>query len=70
MTHLITGRIDTFDHMAKERTANKLSRNMAYTFWVSTLVEYAEKYRSMQSIAMHDIGAYADVTLSTEKGGT
>jgi monodictyphenone polyketide synthase len=43
---------------------------MAYLLFASNLVDYATKYRGMQSVVLHDMEAVADVTLSPEKGGT
>ena len=67
--HLVRGRIDTLDHMAREGAANKVNRNMAYKLFAN-LVDYAEKYRGMHAVTLNDYEAYADVVLTKEKGGT
>ncbi|KAL8872794.1 MAG: hypothetical protein Q9174_001638 [Haloplaca sp. 1 TL-2023] len=67
--HLVQGRIETLDRMAQEGTINRVNRNMAYRLFAN-LVDYADKYRGMQSVTLNDYEAYADVTLTTEKGGT
>ena len=70
LTHLILGRIDDLNRMADEGTANRLSRKMAYQLFANSLVDYASKYRGMQSVVLNGLEAYAEVQLSTEKGGT
>ena len=69
-THLIQGRIQTLERLAEEGIANRFSHNMAYRLFASNLVDYAEKYRGMRSVVLHELEAFADVVLSTEKGGT
>lgn len=64
LTHLIRHRIDSLDAMAAAGQASRLSGNMAYTLWAHNLVDYAEKYRGMQSVVMHELEAYANVKLS------
>ena len=41
---------------------------MAYSLFATNLVDYATKYRGMQAVTLNGLEAYADVTLSTEKG--
>jgi monodictyphenone polyketide synthase len=43
---------------------------MAYTLFSSNLVDYADKYRGMQSVVLHQLEAFADVKLTEEKSGT
>nr|QZS37281.1 non-reducing polyketide synthase [Talaromyces sp.] len=69
MAHLVQGRIEALEHMAAAGQANRLSRNMAYTLFASNLVDYADKYRGMQSVVMHELEAFADVQLTTKEGG-
>lgn len=40
---------------------NRFSRNMAYILFVSKLIDYAEKYRGMQFIIMHELKGFAEV---------
>ncbi|KAK4894383.1 Non-reducing polyketide synthase PKS8-1 [Elasticomyces elasticus] len=40
---------------------------MAYTLFANNLVDYAEKYRGMQSVVIHDLEAYAEVQLRTKE---
>ncbi|KAF7587027.1 hypothetical protein BBP40_007849 [Aspergillus hancockii] len=68
--HLVQGRIEALERLAKEGTANQFSHRMAYLLFANNLVDYADKYRGMQSVILHGLEATADVTLSTEKGGT
>ncbi|KAF2723085.1 putative polyketide synthase [Polychaeton citri CBS 116435] len=69
IAHLIHGRIETLERLATEGKASRFSRNMAYTLFGSNLVDYADKYRGMQSIVMHELEAFADVQLTTKESG-
>lgn len=69
LIHLIQGRIEALEKLADEGVANRLSHNMAYLLFASNLVDYADKYRGMQSVVLHGLEAYADVTLTTGGGG-
>jgi iterative type I PKS product template protein len=69
-THLVQGRIQTLERLAEEGTANRFSHSMAYRLFANNLVDYADKYRGMHSVVLHEFEAFADVVLSTEKGGT
>ena len=69
LTHLIQGRIEALTRMASEGKASRLSRNMAYTLFASNLVDYADKYRGMQSVVMHGLEGFADVELTSKEGG-
>lgn len=64
MAHLVQHRIEALECMAAEGNANRLSRNMAYTLFAKNLVDYADKYRGMQSVVLHDLEAFAEVQLS------
>ena len=68
-THLVQGRIQTLERLAEEGIANRFSHNMAYRLFANNLVDYAEKYRGMRSVVLHELEAFAEVVLSTEKGG-
>lgn len=71
-THLVRGRIEALAAAAaaNNNTANCLSHNMAYRLFASNLVDYAPKYRGMQSVVIDGLEAFADVTLTTESAGT
>ena len=69
IAHLVHGRIEALEHLATEGKANRFSRNMAYTLFASNLVDYAEKYRGMQSVVMHELEGFADVQLTTKESG-
>jgi monodictyphenone polyketide synthase len=69
ITHLIRSRIEDLERLAAEGKANRFSRNMAYTLFASNLVDYADKYRGMQSVVMHELEAFAEVQLSTKESG-
>jgi monodictyphenone polyketide synthase len=69
LTHLIQGRVEALTNMAAEGKASRLSRNMAYTLFASNLVDYADKYRGMQSVVMHGLEGFADVQLTSKEGG-
>lgn len=70
MQHFIQGRIEELERLAAAGVANRLNRNMAYLMFANNLVDYAEKYRGMQSLVMNGLEAFADVTLTTDKGGS
>lgn len=69
MAHLVESRIDVLESMAREGLANRFSRKMAYTLFASNLVDYADKYRGMHSVVMHEYEAFADIKLTTDKSG-
>lgn len=68
--HLVQGRIEALERLAERGVVNRLSHNMAYSLFANNLVDYAPKYRGMQAVMLHGLEACADITLSTEKGGT
>ena len=70
ITHLIQGRIQTLERLAEEGTANRFSNKMAYRLFANNLVDYNTKYRGMQAVVLHEFEAFADVVLTTEKGGS
>lgn len=68
--HFVQGRIDALSRLADEGLASRFSRGMAYLLFANNLVDYADKYRGMQTVVLHELVAYADVTInSDEKGG-
>lgn len=70
MAHLVQGRVDALAELAEKGVANRLSHNMAYTMFAHNLVDYADKYRGMQSVVMHGLEAFADITIKAgDKGG-
>ncbi|KAG8169429.1 hypothetical protein KVR01_000174 [Diaporthe batatas] len=69
-SHLIQGRIEELERLATAGTANRLSGNMAYLLFAKNLVEYADKYRGMKSVVLNGLEAFANIVLSTEKGGS
>ena len=69
LAHLIHGRIEALERLADDGKANRFSHNMAYTLFAQYLVDYAEKYRGMQSVVMYGLEGFADVQLSTKDGG-
>lgn len=40
---------------------------MAYTLFAKNLVDYADKYRGMQLVVMHELEAFADIQLSDQE---
>ncbi|CAO2648474.1 Nn.00g077410.m01.CDS01 [Neocucurbitaria sp. VM-36] len=70
MAHLVHGRIEALEALAAQGKASKLSRSMAYTLFASNLVDYADKYRGMQTVIMHGLEACADVQLTEKESGT
>lgn len=66
MAHLVNSRIRDLEHLADSGVANRFTHNMAYVLFANNLVDYASKYRGMQSVVMHEFEAFADVVLSLE----
>lgn len=69
IAHLIVDRIETLEQLASAGKANRFSHNMAYTLFANNLVDYADKYRGMQSVVMHELEGFADIKLTTNEGG-
>jgi monodictyphenone polyketide synthase len=67
--HLVQGRIEALERMAAEGIASRFTRKMAYTLFASNLVDYAEKYRGMKSVVVHELEAFADVELTLKESG-
>ncbi|KAH7303307.1 hypothetical protein B0I35DRAFT_365198 [Stachybotrys elegans] len=70
MKHLVQGRIADLERLAEAGVANRFTHNMAYLLFANNLVDYADKYRGMHSVVLHDLEAFADVVLSTDKSGS
>ena len=70
MAHLIQSRIEALERLAEKGNANRFSHKMVYLLFANSLVDYANKYRGMQSVVMHEFEAFADIKLTEEKGGT
>ncbi|KAH6884202.1 beta-ketoacyl synthase domain-containing protein [Thelonectria olida] len=68
ISHLISSRADELSRLASTGTATRLNRKMAYTLF-GNVVDYADKYRGMQSVVQHDFEAVADITLAPEAHG-
>jgi monodictyphenone polyketide synthase len=68
VSHLVTGRIESLERMERDGSASKLSHNMAYRLF-GNLVGYADKYRGMQSVIIHDLEAVANVKLTEKTSG-
>ncbi|KAK4496177.1 hypothetical protein PRZ48_012157 [Zasmidium cellare] len=69
MAHLVQHRIESLEALAAQGLANRLSRSMAYWLFAKNLVDYADKYRGMQSVVLNDLEAFAEVTLSEKEDG-
>ncbi len=70
MAHFVQGRIETLERLAETGEANRFSHKMAYHIWANNLVDYSDRYRGMQSVILYGLEAVADITLSTDEGGT
>lgn len=70
IAHLVQGRIEAMKRMAQEGVATRFSNSMAYLSFAKSLVDYAPKYRGMQSVILDGFEGVAEVTLTTEMGGT
>lgn len=69
MAHLVQSRIDALQELAEKGIANQLSHSMAYLLFSNNLVHYADEYRGMQSVVMHELEGFAEVTLKTKSSG-
>lgn len=69
LTHLVLGRIEALEQMAAEGKASRLSKSLAYTLF-KNVVDYADRYRGMDSVVLHEYEAFADITLIPERHGT
>lgn len=52
MAYLVQHRIEMLQQIAANGQASRLSRKMAYTLFANNLVDYADKYRGMQSVSL------------------
>ncbi|RMZ83227.1 hypothetical protein DV738_g1192, partial [Chaetothyriales sp. CBS 135597] len=68
VTHLVLGRIETLEQMAEDGKASRLSKSLAYTLF-KNVVDYADRYRGMDSVVLLDHEAFADITLIPERHG-
>ena len=69
VAHLVLGRMEDLERLAAEGIANKLNKNMAYTLF-KNVVDYAPKYRGMDTVTLHDYEACCNITLVKERHGT
>ena len=69
VSHLVSGRMEELHRLAANSVANKLNKNMAYTLF-KNVVDYAPKYRGMDSVVLYDYEACCDITLVKERHGT
>lgn len=70
MSHLIQSRIQALEQMSVRGEATRFSHNMAYRLFANNLVDYASKYRGMQSVVLNGLEGFTEVTLSHEKAGS
>ncbi|KAJ0421806.1 hypothetical protein BJY00DRAFT_323073 [Aspergillus carlsbadensis] len=68
MAHLVLGRIEALERMATEGQASQLSKPLAYALF-KNVVDYADRYRGMDRVVIHEYEAFADVTLIPERHG-
>ncbi|KAJ5834965.1 hypothetical protein N7447_000991 [Penicillium robsamsonii] len=68
VSHLVSGRIEALSQMATAGVCSRISKNMAYTLF-KNVVDYADKYRGMDSVILHEYEAYADISLVPETYG-
>ena len=69
IAHLVQGRMESLERMAAGGIASRFTHNMAYTLFASNLVDYADKYRGMKSVVVHELEAYADIELTVKESG-
>ena len=68
-THLLNDRIASLSTLADTGVASRLSRNMVYRLF-QNVVDYADRYRGMQSAVLHGLEASADVELTSDRHGS
>lgn len=66
--HLVEGRVAALAQMAASGEASRLNKTMAYALF-KNVVDYAPKYRGMDSVVIHEHEAFADITLVPERHG-
>lgn len=64
--HLVQGRIDA---LSAAVDVNRLNGNMAYTLF-KNVVDYAPRYRGMETVVLSGHEAFADISLAPEEHGT
>ncbi|EEQ30779.1 conidial yellow pigment biosynthesis polyketide synthase [Microsporum canis CBS 113480] len=69
LTHLVRGRIEALEQRAAEGKASRLSKPLAYALF-KNVVDYADRYRGMDSVVLDELEAMAEVTLVPERHGT
>jgi len=69
VTHLVQGRVESLEQLARDGLATRFFKDTAYWMFAKSLVDYAAKYRGMQSVIMKGLEAVAEVQLDTSLGG-
>ncbi|EFR03594.1 conidial yellow pigment biosynthesis polyketide synthase [Nannizzia gypsea CBS 118893] len=69
LAHLVRGRIEALEQRAVEGKASRLSKPLAYALF-KNVVDYADRYRGMDSVVLDELEAMAEVTLVPERHGT
>ncbi|KAJ5514171.1 hypothetical protein N7463_003723 [Penicillium fimorum] len=68
VSHLVSRLIEALSEMATAGVCSRISKNMAYTLFTN-VVDYADKYRGMDMVVLHEYEAYADISLAPETYG-
>ncbi|KAI1810485.1 ketoacyl-synt-domain-containing protein [Poronia punctata] len=69
ITHLVQSRVESLEQLARDGLATRFYKDTAYWMFAKSLVDYADKYRGMQSVIMKGLEAVADVTLDSSSPG-
>jgi asperthecin polyketide synthase len=69
LSHLVLGRMEALEQRAAEGKASKLSKPLAYALF-KNVVDYADRYRGMDQVVLHEHEAMAEVTLVEERHGS
>ncbi|KAL4801099.1 ketoacyl-synt-domain-containing protein [Aspergillus venezuelensis] len=67
--HLVMGRIEALRQLATNGVANRISKRLAYTLF-KNVVDYADWYRGIDSVMMHEYEAVANITLVPDRHGS
>ncbi|KAL4948108.1 ketoacyl-synt-domain-containing protein [Aspergillus filifer] len=67
--HLVLGRIEALQQLAMDGVANRICKRLAYTLF-KNVVDYADWYRGIDNVIMHEYEAVANITLVPDRHGS
>ncbi|KAL4861374.1 hypothetical protein BDV12DRAFT_208059 [Aspergillus spectabilis] len=69
VAHLVASRVGALHDLACDGRADRLTRDMVYRLFSSSIVDYSSPYRGIQSVVVHGLEAVADVVLAPSPEG-